>query len=851
MSLDIYYEALISVDFVTLTDQTDQLPFSVPLGAFSTDIHMNTGKKIYFGASDKHSIYSDDTDLFISSSSGDVQISGAIYAASHIHWGDADVAYWGANDDWGLYYDEATTDSLILRDIDGPSLAFKKSAPTFTAAADTDGNDIFIGSQSGGAHTSNDPDGGSITFQPGAAGSGGSGAAGTFQIKDPGSADVLKLSHNGSQALISTSAHYVRFDSSAYINDAVFLGLGSGADWRLKNNTANPANHLELMEAATPTLAFYGSTLVAQGFDAGADTAGNDIFIATQTAGTDGGANPRGGNLAFELGTGTGTGVQGILSVNGPVALTPATAAVGLTINMGANDAAGLSIDGQAGSAANRSVSVTGKYVSYWEQDISSGYVAHFYRNVAEAGSTANVRITDEHASTTQHSLSIRTDSSTATTAAAQLLRNGITTTSTDGLLLENSTAALVGETVEMAPRIRLRGHAWKSNATAASQSHDWIIENVPATGAAATTSTLTIKNSNNGGGYANKFRIQDDGEILVQDYINYPDAVGPRSNANNITLVVQDRSQNAANSAVEMATGTWTHSTGAGIALHLKPVWNSSGDSSETCLLIDSTSTTVGSGAYMLIEAKDDTATKLSVDSAGNVVAAATGYFNSLQTAASFATQANDATMILQWRDFTGTDTAVEMVTGTFSGGNGTQFVGVHIKPIYNDAGATSAAATALAVSVTETDLGSGAQLLADLGTTTDGTYGNHTSKWKVSNVGVEHTTAQVYTPGSDLTIDGSDTVTATNSFHRIIVNGGTGSGADDLDIITAGTDGQIIIIAPKTSGVNDTVTAKDGGGNLALAGDFAMDHVNDRLVLMYNTADTAWVEICRSSNA
>ena len=52
----------------------------------------------------------------------------------------------------------------------------------FTNAADTAGVDIFFKGQSGGAHTAANPDGGSIVFTPGAAGSGGAGAPGQVQV---------------------------------------------------------------------------------------------------------------------------------------------------------------------------------------------------------------------------------------------------------------------------------------------------------------------------------------------------------------------------------------------------------------------------------------------------------------------------------------------------------------------------------------------------------------------------------------------------------------------------------------------------------------------------------------------
>ena len=74
----------------------------------------------------------------------------------------------------------------------------------------------------------------------------------------------------------------------------------------------------------------------------------------------------------------------------------------------------------------------------------------------------------------------------------------GITTTSTDGLVLTNTTDATVSVTDQWSPRLRLRGAAWKSNATAASHHADWIVENEATTGAAAITAPLLFKSSLN-----------------------------------------------------------------------------------------------------------------------------------------------------------------------------------------------------------------------------------------------------------------------------------------------------------------------------------------------------------------
>ena len=103
-----------------------------------------------------------------------------------------------------------------------------------------------------------------------------------------------------------------------------------------------------------------------------------------------------------------------------------------------------------------------------------------------------------------------------------------------------------------------------------------------------------------------------------------------------------------------------------------------------------------------------------------------------------------------------------------------------------------------------------------------------------------------------SDLTIAGG-VVTVTKSYHSIVVQGGAGSGNDDLDSATGGSEGDILILKPNTSGAADTVTVKDGAGAAAfiLSGglDFVMDHVDDRLMLIHN--GTEWVELSRSSNS
>lgn len=93
-----------------------------------------------------------------------------------------------------------------------------------------------------------------------------------------------------------------------------------------------------------------------------------------------------------------------------------------------------------------------------------------------------------------------------------------------------------------------------------------------------------------------------------------------------------------------------------------------------------------------------------------------------------------------------------------------------------------------------------------------------------------------------STLTLS-SGAVTVTKTRHRIAAETGT---TDDLTDLNGATNGDIIIIEPDTG---DTITVKDGTGNLRLAGDFAMDSTQDKLILIFNGSQ--WEEISRSDNS
>lgn len=90
------------------------------------------------------------------------------------------------------------------------------------------------------------------------------------------------------------------------------------------------------------------------------------------------------------------------------------------------------------------------------------------------------------------------------------------------------------------------------------------------------------------------------------------------------------------------------------------------------------------------------------------------------------------------------------------------------------------------------------------------------------------------------------SGVVEATQSIHSIETEGGAAT--DDLDTINVpeNFEGMILVISAESN--SRTVVAKDGTGNLRLAGDFTMDNSRDRLTLI--RGGVVWFELCRSDN-
>lgn len=90
-----------------------------------------------------------------------------------------------------------------------------------------------------------------------------------------------------------------------------------------------------------------------------------------------------------------------------------------------------------------------------------------------------------------------------------------LVTTSTDGLVLRNTTVATAGVPVQLSPRLRLRSNVWNTTATAATNTDDWIIESVPVSGTTP-SGLLKLGSSLNGAAYTFPMTLTSSGELRI-----------------------------------------------------------------------------------------------------------------------------------------------------------------------------------------------------------------------------------------------------------------------------------------------------------------------------------------------
>jgi|GEM_PF-6379826 len=89
-------------------------------------------------------------------------------------------------------------------------------------------------------------------------------------------------------------------------------------------------------------------------------------------------------------------------------------------------------------------------------------------------------------------------------------------------------------------------------------------------------------------------------------------------------------------------------------------------------------------------------------------------------------------------------------------------------------------------------------------------------------------------------------DVGTAKIPFRRYTIDTQDDDATDDLDTISGGHEGEILLIQAENSA--RTVVVQDAAG-MVLAGNCTLDNTEDVLLLMC-TATDAWVEVSRSNN-
>jgi len=126
-----------------------------------------------------------------------------------------------------------------------------------------------------------------------------------------------------------------------------------------------------------------------------------------------------------------------------------------------------------------------------------------------------NAGVVGEYGVTGTAGNAVLSDSPTITTPAITTsqttTRNSIGVTSTDGIVLQNTTAATAGNQ-QYSPRLRLKGSGWKTNATAAAQDVEYWLDARPVQGTSAPTSLLSFNVQTNGSGGEPIFVINDTG---------------------------------------------------------------------------------------------------------------------------------------------------------------------------------------------------------------------------------------------------------------------------------------------------------------------------------------------------
>ena len=121
-----------------------------------------------------------------------------------------------------------------------------------------------------------------------------------------------------------------------------------------------------------------------------------------------------------------------------------------------------------------------------------------------------------------------------------------------------------------------------------------------------------------------------------------------------------------------------------------------------------------------------------------------------------------------------------------------------------------------------------------------------DHTTGFVSANSGTNVAQGNNVEHGSTALTIASGVITAPSGVKFITVDTEGAAASDDLDTISGGGAGDTLLI--KAASDARTIVAKDGTGNLQLAGDFSLSDSDDSLFLFWNGAQ--WHEIARSDN-
>jgi hypothetical protein len=365
------------------------------------------------------------------------------------------------------------------------------------------------------------------------------------------------------------------------------------------------------------------------------------------------------GSVTFSLPAITGTPLLGgnNITTSGCVAFETSSGVVTCSSNLIYNGAS-LTVFGGAGYQASRDANTAGA-AGFAVTNTNQASVYAQFDAVLGSGTTTNPQFIDLRA---LNAVTLRLWNATASTgatrvevalgaadtAATQILTvdgsMGVAGTITGGgainlqtttspyLTLQNTTAALVGTTVQVSPSLDQCGTAWQTTA-AASQTLCFQSYVLPVTGAALTGSWVLQANVN-GGGFSNVFSVGQTGNLTINGVATTgvtgtgnvvlsanPTLTGTvtaagftlinsalSTTSGNATLTVSQTTFNTAGGgglAINMATGTVSNTSGTDTGVQIQPTINSlSGAPNYTVLSIAPKVTqqgTSGAGTYYL----------------------------------------------------------------------------------------------------------------------------------------------------------------------------------------------------------------------------------------------------------